>query len=327
MAERGVIQVRCRPGCGGRPLPARPMRCCPRRRWRQAGTAHPALPVVVPAPVVTAAGPGADQCGRGVRQGERLALQVVRQVQGLGPLAGVGGEPRAEVGQGFPGAERGDGRDPAVRRGQGVIPPGRDHDPAVVSRRATGHPGRPDRPGHRGPPATAARCWTARPGTAALRSASHHPHRLRPVPRGLARSRPGRRSCCWPSPRPASPPRGYPRAGAPAPRPAASCPYRRRRRGKQASPEEGAIPEGAVSGPGTRIKVSPGSSLPIRPSPVSGRGLWQSARGGTGPQRSGHSTRRAGAMAIWAPATSLPLCACSPSAPTHIRTSRAIRCS
>ena len=61
----------------------------------------------------------------------------------------------------------------------------------------------------------------------------------------------------------------------------------------------GIVPaKGAAPGAGTRINVSPGSSLPIRPSPVSGRVLWQSAKGGTGPHRSGHSTRRAGAMAM-----------------------------
>ena len=69
-------------------------------------------------------------------QGERLAVQVVRQVEGLSSLARVGGEPGGQVGQGFPGAERRDRRDPPVRRGQGVAPPGGDHDPAVG-------PGRP----------------------------------------------------------------------------------------------------------------------------------------------------------------------------------------
>ena len=66
-------------------------------------------------------------------QPEWLAVQVVGQVEGLGPLARIGGEPRAQVGQGFPGTERGDGRDPPVRRSQGAVPPGRDHDPAVGS--------------------------------------------------------------------------------------------------------------------------------------------------------------------------------------------------
>ncbi len=134
LAERGIIQARpSRPGTG-RPG-AGQIRAGGAAAGRRAG-AHPPLPVVIPAPVVAAAGPGADQRGRGVRQRERLAGQVVRQVEGLGPLARVGGEPGAQVGQGFPGAERGDRRDPPVRRGQGVVPPGGDHDPAVG-------PGRP----------------------------------------------------------------------------------------------------------------------------------------------------------------------------------------
>jgi len=86
---------------------------------------------VIPAPVVAAAGPGAEQRGRGVGQPEWQAVQVVGQVESLGPLARIGGEPRAQVGQGFPGAERRDGCDPPVRRSQGAVPPGRDHDPPV----------------------------------------------------------------------------------------------------------------------------------------------------------------------------------------------------
>ena len=146
VAERGVVQARARPAraqTGRRPDGARASQI--RRRpgqWRpgcpgrHAGAAHPPFPVVVPAPVVAAAGPGADQRGGGVGQPERLAVQVVGQVEGLGPLARVGGEPGGQVGQGFPRTERGDGCDPPVRRGQGVVPPGGDHHPAVG-------PGRP----------------------------------------------------------------------------------------------------------------------------------------------------------------------------------------
>ena len=127
MAERRVVQAR------GARCRAAATRVGHSRAalGQQAGVADPPLPVVVPAPVVAATRPGADQRGRGVRQRERLAVQVVRQIQGLGPLARVGGEPGGEIGQGFPGAERGDRRDPPVRRDQGVAPAGRDHDPAV----------------------------------------------------------------------------------------------------------------------------------------------------------------------------------------------------
>src|SRR6185437_6489713 len=62
---------------------------------------------------------------------------------------------------------------------------------------------------------------------------------------------------------------------------------------------------------GARIRVSPGSSLPTMPRPVSGRGLYESASGGTGPQRSGHSTRRPGTQAIRDRVTRLPLDPCS----------------
>ena len=229
MAERGVVQARAARCRAAGPRVGH-SRAALRRR---AGVAHPALPVVVPAPVVAATGPGADQRGRGVRQRERLAVHVVRQIQGLGPLARVGGEPGGEIGQGFPGGERGDRRDPPVRRDQCVAPAGCDHDPAVgpagpqaiqvgrVSQVIEDHQPPPLGAGQPGQEAlSAGQQVVAGVGGAQFRE-------------GQPRSRSGSRSGCWPSPRPAGPRRGYPTARAPAPRPAASCHCRQRRRGRQ----------------------------------------------------------------------------------------------
>ena len=98
---------------------------------QRAGAGQPLPAVVEPAAVVAAAAPGADHRGGGVAQRQRLAVQVGGQVESLGALSRVGGQPRGQVGQRLPHAERADPGDTAVRRGQAVIPPGGDQHPAV----------------------------------------------------------------------------------------------------------------------------------------------------------------------------------------------------
>ncbi len=95
------------------------------------GAGQPPPAVVEPAPVVTAATPGADHRGGGVAQRQRLAVQVRGQVESLGALSRVGGQPRGQVGQRLPHAERADPGETAVRRGQAVLPPGGDQHPAL----------------------------------------------------------------------------------------------------------------------------------------------------------------------------------------------------
>ena len=81
-----------------------------------------------PAPVLPAAQPVQAHYRRGLGQRERQPVQVLAEVEGLGPLAGKGGEPGAQVGQHLAAAEPADRRDSRPGREGGLRQPGGDDD-------------------------------------------------------------------------------------------------------------------------------------------------------------------------------------------------------